>query len=91
MYCCRSCRERCSWRKGGKKIIKIMTKISWYMSLDDPMESLCKEVKYVGCGLDPKHEDYHIVEMRIPMKAEEWPVLRPDRNMPEGILKVKFG
>ena len=60
------------------------------MSLNDPMESLSKQVKDVGGGLEAKDKDHVVIKGVVPVAAEQVPVLSTDRDVAKGILEVQF-
>jgi len=91
LHSCIGNREWCIGREGQEEIIKVMVKITGDMMLNDPVEGLSKEVKYIGCWLDPEHENHCIIEVGVPGEAKERPVVGPNRNMTECILKVELG
>jgi hypothetical protein len=67
-----------------------MTKISWEMTLDDPMQCFGKQVENIRSRLDAKNKDYCIVKCVIPVESEERPVTRADWYVVKCLLEIEL-
>jgi hypothetical protein len=67
-----------------------MADVGREMTFQDPVQSFCKEVEYIGCGAKAEGKEKVVEVLVVPHESHQIPVGRVDRNVMERGLKIMF-
>jgi hypothetical protein len=73
-----------------EEVVQIMPDTSRNVALDDPVQSLSKEVKNVRRCSKAKGEHQHVIETLTPLESEKIPIGHANGNVTESVFQIKL-